>query len=221
MKRILTAVLLASAATAAYAADLPSRKAAPAPAPVYVAPAFTWTGFYLGVNGGYGFADMHGSGSARFGRPAGGLLGVTAGYNYQIGQFVVGLESDLDWADLKKSKTTALGTSTMRISAVETALARFGFAADRALFYVAGGYAGAEMRGKFSDPAFGNSATSGWRNGVGVGGGVEYAFTNNVTAKAEYIYAPLESKTYFGGTPDAAKAGANLSIFRTGLNYKF
>jgi outer membrane immunogenic protein len=73
MKKILTAALLASVATSAFAADLPSRKGPP-PAPVYYAPPFSWTGFYVGINGGYGFGDVNGNnfaagGGPVFGRP--------------------------------------------------------------------------------------------------------------------------------------------------------
>src|SRR6201999_3405809 len=98
MKKILLAALMAGVATSAFAADLPTRKAPPAPAPIYVAPAFTWTGFYLGVNGGYGV----GNDGKSFGNVDGGMVGGTAGYNYQLGQIVLGVEGDWDWADLTK-----------------------------------------------------------------------------------------------------------------------
>ena len=58
------------------------------------------------------------------------------------------------------------------------------------------------------------------RAGV-IGAGVEYALTNNISAKAEYLYAPFSSQTYFAGTPDAENNGLSLSLFRVGLNYKF
>ncbi len=208
MKKFLLAALLAGVATSALASDLPTRKAPPAPA-VYAPPTFTWTGFYVGVNGGYGI----GSGtSSNFGTPSGGLVGGTAGYNYQIGQFVVGVEGDLDWADMTKSGTNAIGAYKTDIDSLATARARAGFAVDRALLFVTGGYAGAETNTNIA----GFGSQSDWRNGGVIGAGLEYAFTNNLSAKAEYLYAPLENKSY-----DGLKSDTDLSLIRAGLNYKF
>jgi len=210
MKKFLLAALLAGVATSAFAADLPNRKAPPTPAPYYAPPVFTWTGFYVGLNGGYGVGTGSNSG---FGNPSGGLIGGTAGYNYQIGQFVLGAEGDLDWADMTKNGTNAtVGAYKTDINTLATARARAGIALDRALLYVTGGYAGAET--KVDIAGFGSQ--SDWRNGGVIGGGIEYAFTNNISAKAEYLYAPLQGKTY-----DGVKSNADLSLIRAGLNYKF
>jgi outer membrane immunogenic protein len=90
---------------------------------------------------------------------------------------------------------------------------------------VTGGYAGIDMHGTFntfsnlSGPAFGSQDV--WHNGGVVGAGIEYAFTNNITFKGEYLFAPMQSKTYFAGTPAQTSTGLDLSIFRVGLNYKF
>ena len=101
MKKVLLAALMAGVASSAMAADLPTRKAPPAPQ-VYSSPlVFSWTGFYVGVNGGWG----GGTNGGAFGSPTGGLVGGTVGYNYQVGQFVGGLEGDWDWADLNKNGT--------------------------------------------------------------------------------------------------------------------
>jgi len=223
MRSTLAAILMASVATTAIAADLPSRKAAPVPAPVYVPPLFSWTGFYVGVNGGYGWSDFRGSGGNVFAKPSGGLLGGTVGYNYQIGQIVVGVEDNLDWADMTNSRTLASGISTKsRVDAFNTAFVRGGYAIDRALLFVEGGWSAGDIHNKLFDPLTGIALSqSGWRNGWGLGGGIEYAFTNNVTARADYVYSQLQSRTDFGGTPYAVKAGLNVSQIRLGLNYKF
>jgi outer membrane immunogenic protein len=211
MKKILLAALLAGVASSASAADLPTHKAAPAPAPYYAPQAFSWTGFYIGANGGW----AGGSGGGDFGSPTGGLIGGTVGYNYQVNQFVVGLESDLDWADLHNNGANALGAYSDKVDSLFTARARAGIALDRALIFATAGYAGVEDR--ISAP--GLSQTD-WRNGGAIGGGIEYAFTNNISAKAEYIYVPLMSKSYnvlgAAGTSDL-----DLSVVRAGLNYKF
>jgi len=204
------------AAGAASAADLPTRKAPPAYVPV-AAPYYNWTGFYVGVNGGYGLGD-----SATFGQPDGGLVGGTVGYNYQIGQIVLGAEGDWDFSDLQHDRGNALANYRIRQDDIITARARVGWALDRTLLYVTGGYAGVHERGSYFDPVTGLSASqSRWRDGGAIGLGAEYAITNNVTAKAEYLYLPLGSKTYFGGTPYGATSSSGDSLFRVGLNYKF
>ena len=101
-----------------------------------------------------------------------------------------------------------------KVDQLLTARARAGIALDRALLYVTAGYAGAED--KVSVPGAAISSTD-WRSGGAFGAGIEYAFTNNISAKAEYIYAPFESKTYLPGY----KNDLNLSLVRAGLNYKF
>ncbi len=223
MKKLIAAVLLASVATGAIAADLPSRKTAPAAVPVYAPPAFSWTGFYVGVNGAYGWGNFRGNGGNLFANPSGGLVGGTAGFNYQIGQFVVGVEDNLDWADLTNSRTFVGGASTKsRVNAFNTAFVRGGFAIDRALLFVEGGLASGDIHNKITDPALpGTLSQSGWHSGYGLGGGLEYAFTNNITARADYVFSHLQNTTYFAGTIDQAKAGLNVSQIRGGLNYKF
>jgi outer membrane immunogenic protein len=223
MKNILAAVLMASVATTAMAADLPRRSAAPAPAPVYVPPPFTWTGFYVGANAAYGWSDYRGSGGNVFGKPAGGLLGGTVGYNYQIGQIVIGVEDNLDWADMTKGRSFANGISTKsRVDAFNTLFLRGGYAIDRTLLFVEGGWSAGDLHNKLYDSRNNIGVSeSGWRNGWGLGGGIEYAFTNNITARADYVYSQLQSKTDFGGTPYAVKSGLNVSQIRVGVNYKF
>ncbi len=208
MKKFILAALLAGVATSALAADLPTRKAPPAPA-VYAPPIFTWTGFYVGVNGGYG---VNSGSSSDFGNPSGGFVGGTAGYNYQMGQLVLGVEGDVDWANLTSGGTNAVGAYNTNIDTLLTVRARAGYAIDRTLLYVTGGYAGADTNINF--PAFGSQ--SDWRSGGVIGGGVEYAFTNNISAKVEYLFAPLQDQTYLG-----QKSSLDLSLVRAGLNYKF
>ena len=208
MTKFLLAALMAGVASSAMAADLPTRKAPPAPMS-YAPPVFSWTGFYVGVNGGWGGT----SGGGDLGSPTGGLVGGTVGYNYQIGQFVAGLEGDWDWADVNKSGVNGVaGAYSNKIDSLVTARARAGVALDRALLYVTAGYAGADDKVSFP----GVSSTD-WRSGGAFGAGIEYAFTNNISAKAEYIYAPFESKTYAPGV----KSNLDLSLVRAGLNYKF
>ena len=216
MKKVLLAALMAGVASSAMAADLPTRKAPPAPAQYYAPTVFNWTGFYVGVNGGW----AGGSSGADFGSPNGGLIGGTVGYNYQIGQFVAGLEGDWDWADVNKSGVNGVaGAYSNKIDSLVTARARAGVALDRALLYVTAGYAGADD--KVSAAIFPGVSSTDWRSGGAFGAGVEYAFTNNISAKAEYLYEPFGDKTYFDGAGGSAKSKLNLNVVRAGLNYKF
>ena len=96
------------AAGAASAADLPSRKG-PVVAPAYV-PAFTWTGFYVGANAGYGWGNVNTNAAVSIGDLDGFIGGGQVGYNYQIGQFVLGAEADFQGADLDTGKNI-LGAS--------------------------------------------------------------------------------------------------------------
>ncbi len=220
MKNLLLAALMAGVASSALAADLPTHKSPPPPPSVY-APQFNWTGFYIGVNGGFGFGETNPSGFGNM--HVGGLVGGTAGYNYQINQFVVGYEGDLDWSSMSTGSTpTLLGSAKLKTDAITTQRVRLGYAMDRTLLFLTGGYAGIQTHGTFNDVVNGFSGSqSRWQSGGVIGAGVEYAITNNISLKGEYLYAPTFSRTYFAGTPDSQKAGLGLSLFRAGLNYKF
>ena len=74
----------------------------------------------------------------------------------------------------------------------------------------------------FNDAALGPiPGGSSWQSGYAIGGGIEYALTNNVSVKGEYLFSQLGSKTYYGGSPDVVKAGVDINTFRLGANYKF
>ena len=215
MKKTLALGFTALALTAgsAFAADLPNRKNAPQPY-VAAAPAFNWTGGYVGVNAGYGFGSFSGSGGAQFKDPSNFVGGAQAGYNQQLpNKFVVGVEGDLDYSALEGKPSAAGSAATKaRIDSLGTVRGRVGYAFDRVMPYVTGGYAGGNEKVTSST---GNS--SGWRNGYALGGGVDYAITNNVSARIEGLYVGLENKN--AGT--LGKVGNDLGLIRTGVNYKF
>lgn len=221
MKTLFLAVLMAGAATSALAADLPTRKGYPmAPAPVY-APAFTWGGLYLGINGGFGYDHLSNS---AFANQSGGIVGGTLGYNWQFGQIVLGAEGDFDYGFLHANNGFANGSTSYKTNWIVTERLRLGYAVDRALFYVTGGYAGVSTQASFNGVSGGvaySGSQDNWRSGGVIGGGVEYAFTNNISAKAEYLWAPLQNKTYWGGTPFQETNHQSISLARVGLNYKF
>ncbi|OYU49598.1 MAG: hypothetical protein CFE31_04335 [Rhizobiales bacterium PAR1] len=207
----LGAVLLA---TTAMAADLP-RKTAPV-APVYrAAPTFTWTGFYAGVNAGYGFGSYTGATSNLLKNPSGFVGGGQLGYNYQINQMVLGLETDLQGTDIHaKNSAAGLAGSKSRIPYFGTVRARAGVAIDRFLPYVTAGFAYGSSDTTIPGTGKGSQTHYGWV----VGGGVEYALTNNITTRVEGLYMDLADKRILGG---AGKIGSETGIIRAGLNYKF
>jgi outer membrane immunogenic protein len=209
-------------AGSAFGADLPSQSEAPYYTPP---PLFTWTGLYLGINGGVGIGSFTSGGNPYFGNTSGGLVGGTIGYNYQGGPIVVGLEADLDWADINGSNTALLGLSGKgTINEMNTIRGRLGYSFEKALVYVTGGYAGGIVSGNLANfaaaPNFlGNE--SHYLNGYAVGVGLEYMITPRISAKAEYMYNSLSPSGYFGGTLNAINSGVNVSTVKAGLNYHF
>lgn len=228
MKRILIAGALALAAgTQAFAADLPPPVAPPPRAPaayVPVGPAYNWSGFYIGVNGGYGFGSSDWTGGAVSSGDfdtSGWVVGGTAGANYQMGQFVFGVETDLDYSSMRGTGPSGFcfncQTSTGWLG---TTRGRVGFALDRLLFYATGGAA----YGNIDASANGITNTStefGWT----VGAGIEGAFADNWTAKLEYLYVDLGngSCTTACGSPPFPTQSVSLkdNLLRLGVNYKF
>ena len=218
MKRLVLAFAgLAALAGTAAAADLP-----PAPAPYYkapvLAPAYNWSGFYIGINGGGGWGGS--SWTTTGGRDiSGGLVGGTIGYNYQIGQAVLGVEGDIDWADINGTTTAfcPLGCKTSD-TWLSTVRARLGYAADRFMPYVTGGAAFGDIRATTPGLPGATSTNAGWT----LGGGIEFAIAGHWTAKAEYLYVDLGSFNCglaCGAVVDNVSFHTNL--LRAGINYRF
>jgi outer membrane immunogenic protein len=214
MKRALFCAAALLAASSAQAADLPRRQA-----PVYAAPPmFTWTGFYLGLNAGIIGADF--SKGARFidGKP-GFTGGVTAGYNHQISNIVLGVEGDYNYSGAGGRGPVPFVPLLVRgeLNSFGTIRGRLGIAFDRALVYGTGGFAFGST--KIDGGLLGGSNT---QSGYALGGGLEYAFTQNISAKAEYLYMPLSAKgSGLVGILAGTKAGIDANIVRAGVNYRF
>src|SRR3569832_384443 len=117
--------------------------------------AYSWTGFYLGLNGGYGFgrAEFYGGAPGSF-NAGGGLVGATVGYNWQTGPLVFGLEGDIDWSGQRGSGTCGGLACRARNDYLATIRGRLGYAMDRWMPYVTGGAAIGNVR-----PALPASAT--------------------------------------------------------------
>ncbi|WP_448953001.1 outer membrane protein [Labrys neptuniae] len=171
----------------------------------------------------------------------GAALGGQVGYNYQFGQFVGGVEADISWFSGNKSTHYAatvfpgavITTSSKRSTDYfGTVRARLGYTPiDRFLVYATGGLAYGEAKSSFTvvvPYAFPPlNATSSGKSNVGwtVGAGLEYAFTDHWTAKVEYLYYDLGSKSstmsYAGISTMTGKAKNDGSLARVGVNYKF
>jgi outer membrane immunogenic protein len=250
MKRMLFAGALSlfAATPAAFAADLPAGPPAQAPAayvPV-VAPVYNWSGIYFGINGGYAFGSTDWSpaapilGTGTF-NTSGGLVGGTAGLNFQSSSVVFGIEGDWDWAGISgtsSNTTSTLGTAptpcgpgfaacSFQTSSnwLSTIRGRVGYAFDRVMIYATAGGAAGDIKATFTNPngpVSGSTNTTEW--GWTAGGGVEAAVTDNVTVKVEYLFVDLQNGNCAAtlcGTAVNVPVSFDASIVRAGLNFKF
>ena len=243
MKKFLLAgtALLTFVSGSAMAADM---RPAPAPAPVYtkapMMPVFSWTGCYIGVEGGAAWGRSHHEDATGVlitndYDVTGGLIGGELGCNYQVSSWLFGLEGDLSWVTKKGSASDIAPFNTAAVSGTKenwlgTGRARLGFlATPQFLLYATGGFAAAGVEADVTPPGVATVTETQTRWGWTVGGGGEYAFTNNWSIKAEYLFVQLQNASYFA-TPVPTPAGPvvtrgnvplNNNIVRAGLNYKF
>jgi outer membrane immunogenic protein len=245
MKFIVQAIwfLAVSVWSPVYAADLPAPSQGSSLASLY-----SWTGCYLGVEGGglWGHSQhtaVSSPDSAAVGRPItnefnvnGEIFGGTVGCNYQLSAVVFGIENDFSWTGAKGSandiapfKTAAVSTTSEHW--LDTARGRVGFAWDRFLVYGTGGAAfadaGVTVCGQF-ECVSDSHIQIGWV----VGAGFEWAAwtgpTGTWTVKVEYLHADLGSGRYInppvvavGGTIDTRDVTIVNDIVRGGANWKF
>ena len=216
----------------AIAADLPT-PSLPPPLPPIV---YNWTGFYLGIYGGFGTGNSNWSdsptGTTGIFPTSGFLVGGTVGVNYQLGEYVFGIEGDGDWTNLHgNSGSTCGGIAAVVAPPVScqtqsqwlaTVRGRVGYAFDRILLYGTAGAAFGNIQTGLNPPStFDSSVEAGWT----IGAGLEYAFAQNWTAKIEYLFVDLPngSCTTAGNCGGAAGSivSFNENIVRAGVNFKF
>jgi outer membrane immunogenic protein len=228
-----TVGLVALGAAPALAADLPARTYTKAPA--YVAAVYDWTGFYIGINGGWGQSrdqrlDPTGAFISSF-TPSGGDAGGQIGYRWQSGTWVWGLEAQGDWASIGGT-TPIPGTpgtaSRTRMDAFGLFTGQVGYAWNNALLYVKGGASITDRSYQFIITATGTSfADTGFQTRLGgtVGAGFEYGFTPNWSAGLEYdhIFENRHGVTYntvLGPLPGSS-AGGDTDLVTARLNYRW
>ena len=242
---VLAALTLAAPAIAA---DFPATSApvrAPAPAPIYV-----WTGIYFGGHGGGVWASETSTnvtttalalaGTQFSAKPTGFLGGGQVGGNYQYGQWVFGVEADGSWTNANETVNTISGllpaftvSGTSDMNWFATLTGRFGYAAGNVLFYAKGGMAWMNVDYTASILATGtNLVVPGGepvtirdtRNGWTVGGGIEFGFWNNWSAKVEYDYMNFGTQSYvfaLGGITSTAEIDSQVHLVKAGINYRF
>lgn len=207
MKGVGLAGMMIGAMLAGPAAAADLGRAAPAALPTQV---FSWTGFYIGGNAGYGWGSGEGLAGTLGVSPEGWFGGGQAGYNYQFSNNVVaGIEADIQGGDIGADA----GGLASTLNTFGTVRGRLGFAVDRLMPYVTGGLAW----GNNSIDYLGLDQSKthvGWTAGAGV----EYALSEHWTAKTEYLYTDLGSKFYDALGTDA---GVSTHTARVGVNFKF
>lgn len=234
MKKLIFAIALVGATSAsAMAADMAPRYAK---APPMIAPAFSWTGFYIGADVGYGFGTSKGQSSNAAGAfplpynyDLDGIMGGGfVGANYQFNQLVIGIEADWQAADLK-GNSGSIGTGPFTLSSTVkdygSLRGRVGWAFDRLLVFGTAGWAWGSYSTSYAftglAPYLVNSvdSTDGWT----AGGGIEYAFTNNILGRVEYRYTDLGSTSFINLPTNTAEQGNRVAIndVRVGVAYKF
>jgi outer membrane immunogenic protein len=228
----------ALAVSPAMSADMPVKAAAP------IAPAFSWTGLYVGVNGGGAvaqscFAFDPGPGIAPLVSvddgchyATGAFGGGQVGFNWQAGSWVVGVEATGDWGNLDGAANGTFFTAvrwTTRVKSFYSVTGRLGFlASPTVLVYAKGG--GGWAREEYSDltiPGLAVFATANeTRGGWAAGAGAEWAFLPNLSIGVDYTYIGLGRKAVTftpvaAGVPFSANISQNLQALTVKLNYKF
>ena len=239
MKKVLlsTVALIAFAAPAA-AADLAARPYTKAP-PAPIAVVYDWSGFYIGVNGGWGssrkcwdFIDPVFGGPEGCHDATGGTAGGQIGYRWQASSWVFGLEAQGNWADFQGNNVSLINPAfrnESRIDAFGLFTGQVGWAANNVLFYIKGGAAvTADRFRQFDVPGGFVVATTGddTRWGGTVGAGLEFGFAPNWSAGIEYNHLFMQDRTHTFVDTTGAFFGTDrirqdVDIVTARINYRF
>jgi outer membrane immunogenic protein len=202
IRAMAAAAMLIGTATAGAAADIPRGTS-----PYYAPPAsvYNWAGFYVGANLGYEWGKITNTN----GSPSGIEGGLQAGYNWQNGQFVFGGETDIQFSGADDTfapyKFSNPWFGTLR--------ARAGYAFNYVLAYVTVGLAFGDVEGE-SGALTETKTQVGWT----LGAGAEIGLAPNWSAKVEYLYMDLGSRSY---SITGSDNGLEASLVRLGVNYHF
>jgi len=233
MKKVLlaTVALVALGATVpALAADL-SARAPYTKAPVYAAPIYNWTGFYIGGHLGGVFSSNTSFGGLATGNNGNGrfLGGLQAGADYQFApNWVIGAEAQYSWIAGNNGSVVFPNSFayTNNQHALGSVTGRLGYTWGPGLLYVKGGYAYSDNDESVANNAgvpvaFGFSGDH--RNGYTVGGGLEYMFTPNWSGKLEYQYYNFGNSSFIAPAPlvQFGSFRTDDHVVKAGINYRF
>ena len=236
-------LIVAGASAVVASAGAASATDLPAPiytkAPVMANPAYDWSGFYVGSHLGYiwGKSRVYDNGVlTESGAPTDGVVGgLLAGYNWQSGLLVLGIEGDFGWSNAQGHGTAPplpppplpppapRGPNTYDLRWDSHFVGKAGFASDRWLIFATGGLAiaGFSFQEGVVPPAPPANRISATYVGFSVGAGAEYAFTQNLLGRLQYVYDDFGSKNYValdGGTYRVRLTGQTV---RGALSWKF
>jgi outer membrane immunogenic protein len=211
----------------------------PATAVPFVSPVYKWTGFYIGGNIGTALSRVTASdptgvifaplGASISDDATGFIGGVQFGFNWQMGNFVLGAQGDLSWTSIDAGIADPFVTTTTinyKTDWLATATGRVGYAWDNFLLYGKGGAAWMHNNVSVTDPTIALSATgTETRIGWTAGGGIEYGFAPCWTGFIEYDYIGLSTASVtvtdpFAG-PLSVNFDRNVQMVKGGINYKF
>src|SRR5262245_39616926 len=207
------ALMSIGACIAAYAADIPLKEP-PVPEPPY-----NWSGPYIGANFGGAWADssLKIPGNNLYGGLTEFIAGGQAGYNFQAGHLLFGVEGDFDRAIFSHPALLTPTIASVRQNWIGTIAGRVGLVEDRWLIYgkVGSGWVNSNAILNFPGVSWsGSNTSSGWL----VGGGIEFGFKSNWTIKVEYDYLALGNWT---PTVASTQLNRDVQMVKFGLNYKF
>jgi outer membrane immunogenic protein len=223
--------------SAASATDLPTRVYTKAP--VMVDPAYNWSGFYVGGHVGriWGRSRVFDDGVlTESGAPTDGVVGgILAGYNWQTGPLVLGMEGDFGWSDAQGHGTIVVapppppppfvprGPNTYNLRWDSHFVGKAGFASGQWLVFATGGLAiaGFNFQEGAAPPAPPPNSISATYAGFSVGGGVEYAFTQNLLGRLQYIYDDFGGKNFVAVDGGIYRVNLTSQTLRGALSWKF
>lgn len=201
------AIVAATCMTAsAHAADIYGRRPYAQPYTVAQPLANSWIGPYIGGNLGYGWGDVSNNGA----KPSGVLGGLQAGYNWQNGAWVAGIEADLQLS----SADDTFAPWKFSNPWFGTVRGRVGYAFNSILLYGTGGLAFGALKAQLPGGLSESNTSAGWT----IGAGAEFALNQNWSAKVEYLYVDLSDKNFL---MTGMSNGYQFSTVRVGVNYRF
>lgn len=224
-------VVSCTSVSRAWAADLQAAPPIPAAVPpiAYAPQIYNWTGIYVGGHIGGGFVSSSWSdpitgGSHTFNN-VGFLGGGQVGANAQFNRLVVGVEGDFSWMNVSNSSADSMGeTVNTNVQWTSTVAGRVGAAFNRLLVYGKGGLALAQDQSSLTDLSGNMANDSNLRTGWTAGAGLEYALTDNWSAKVEYDYLGFGPQSMNFATPTesvSTSASLNVQEIKAGVNFRF